>query len=137
MRKFVYVVLALCGALAFANPAQAAGPAVLTTGSVGGPNVAVGDVLKSGLKAATTATFPPSITCTSAGLTTTVNSNPPAGGVAQLSVTAMTFSGCTSTASGVTCVQSVAVGGLPLSMTIAASGVSLGTIRLTIRFCTA
>ena len=66
MRKIVLVaaVLGLAASVGVgAAPAAAAGTDVLTLGSVGGPNVAVGDVLKSGLKAGTVVTFGTLVTC--------------------------------------------------------------------------
>lgn len=74
---------------------------VLTTGSAGGPNVAVGNVLTGTLSSGTSATFYEATTgttggvCTAGALSQTVTSNPAAGGNAASTVTSQTFSSCT------------------------------------------
>ncbi len=125
MRKYIGLgaVAALGLVTAFAaSPANADAVDVLTTGSVGGANVAVGDVLQAGLSGTGTATFLDSsgkgVTCTSATFTASVTDNPAAPGVATESVTALTFSGCKSNISGVTSVKSITIDNLPYAGTV-------------------
>lgn len=125
MRKYLGLgaVAALGLVTAFsASPASADSVDVLTTGSVGGANVAVGDVLQAGLTSGTTATFLDStgkgVTCTSATFAATVTDNPAAPGVAAESITGLTFSGCTSNISGVKSVKSITIDNLPYSATV-------------------
>ena len=125
MRKYIGLgaVAALGLVTAFtASPASADSVDVLTTGSVGGANVAVGDVLQAGLSGTGTATFLDSsgkgVTCTSATFTASVTDNPAAPGVATESVTALTFSGCKSNISGVTSVKSITIDNLPYAGTV-------------------
>jgi hypothetical protein len=120
MRRFAKsaaVLLSVAAAGVFiASPAHADGSNVLTTGSVGGANVAVGDTVSSGLKSGTSATFTTgsssSVSCTVSQLTATVTSNPAAGGTAGESLTGQTFSSCTPHISGVTSVRSITVNNL-------------------------
>lgn len=118
------VLLTVGVAVLVASPAHADGPAVLTTGSVGGANVAVGDVISSGLLSGTTAKFlttsggSTGVTCAVSAFTGSVLTNPDAGGVATESLTAQTFSSCTSNISGVTGVQSITVNNLPYSASV-------------------
>ena len=144
MRKYLGLsaVAALGLVTAFsASPASADAVAVLTTGSVGGANVAVGDTLQAGLTSGTTATFfdgsGKGVTCTSAVFDATVTDNPAAPGVASESVTALTFSGCTSNIAGVKSVKSITIDNLPYagavddsSDTITISGSVHATISL-------
>lgn len=144
MRKYLGLsaVAALGLVTAFsASPASADAVAVLTTGSVGGANVAVGDNLEAGLTSGTTATFfdasGKGVTCTSAVFDATVTDNPAAPGVASESVTALTFSGCTSNIAGVKSVKSITIDNLPYagavddsSDTITISGSVHATISL-------
>jgi hypothetical protein len=70
---------------------------VLTTVKVGGPNVKVGAVLRSGLKVGTALTFSSTIAnlrCTKSTVTSKVTANPARPGTATESVTAETVSGC-------------------------------------------
>ncbi len=122
MRKYLGLsaVAALGLVTAFsASPASADSVDVLTTGSVGGANVAVGDTLQAGLTSGTTATFfdasGKGVTCTSAVFTASVTDNPAAPGVATESVTALSFSGCKSNIAGVTSVKSITIDNLPYS----------------------
>jgi len=107
-----------------AAPAHAAAAAVLTTGSVGGPNVAVGDVVSSSLKSGTTAKFFTTATgttgvqCSTSQFTGTILTNPDAGGVATENLTAQTFSNCTSNIFGVNAVRSITVNNLPYNATL-------------------
>ncbi|MDI1462880.1 Tat pathway signal sequence domain protein [Catellatospora sp. KI3] len=131
-----------------ATPAQAAG-AVLTYGSLGGTAVPVGHVIQSNLKTGTTATFystaagTTGVTCTASSFSGTVLTNPGAGGVATESVTAHSFSSCTSNIPGTTCVQSIAVNNLPYSASvngttkaITITGSAAAPIQTTIKLCT-
>jgi len=75
---------------------------VLTTGSAGGPNVAVNNVLTGTLSSGTSATFYESTSgttggvCTTGAISETVTSNPAVGsGNAGATVTSQTFSSCT------------------------------------------
>lgn len=135
MRK--YTGLAVAAALGLATafvavPASASSADVLTTGSVGGANVAVGDTVQAALASGTTATFfdasGKGVTCTSADFTATVTANPAAPGVASESVTALTFSGCKSNIAGVTKVKSITIDNLPYSGAVDDSS---GTITIT------
>ena len=137
MRTFTrtaVALIALAAGVLVANPAHAAGPAVLATGSVGGANVAVGDVVTSGLKSGTQARFVTSVGgstgvfCNVSAFTGTVLTNPDAGGVATESLTAQTFSSCTSNIFGVTAVQSVTVNNLPYGTTVDSA---TGTVTVT------
>jgi len=131
-----------------AAPAHADAAAVLTTGSVGGPNVAVGDVVSSALKSGTTAKFfttaggTTGVTCSTSQFTGTVLTNPAAGGVATENLTAQTFSGCTSNIFGVNSVQSIIVNNLPYNATLNGTSKALtltgasGAIQATVKLGT-
>lgn len=121
-------VLTLVGSVAaltipFTVPASAADTPVLTTGSLGGTPVAVGDVLTAPLATGTSATLYSSATgtsgikCTASQFTATVTDNPTAPGTATESVSGQTFdsSTCTSNVLGVTGVTSITVDNLPYS----------------------
>lgn len=136
MRKHTGLGLGAVAALGLltafaAAPASAASVDVLTTGSVGGANVAVGDTVQAGLSGTSTATFLDSsgkgVNCTSADFTASVTANPAAPGTATESVTALSFSGCTSNISGVRSVKSIAIDNLPYSGTV---DDSTGTITI-------
>lgn len=126
MRTRVLVGTAVVTALLTAAPLSAAAAAtthVLTAGSVGGSNVKVGATLKAGLKAKTQATFyiPESTTgvaCSKSAVTSTVTKNPAKPGTADESVTALTFSKCTTNIPGATSVKSVKATGLPYKATV-------------------
>ena len=115
----IAAALALAGTL----PASAAGT-VLTTGSAGGTAVAVGDVLTAPLASGTNATFYSSTTgtsgvsCAASQFSATVQSNPAASGTATESLTAQSFSSCTSNVIGVTGVKSITVNGLPYNTSV-------------------
>jgi len=150
MRKISYALVAvttLAVAALWATPASAAGPAVLTSGSFGGTNMAVGDVVTSALKAGTKADFNTTATgttgvhCSVSAFTVTVTSNPDAGGVANESLTAQAFSSCTSNIFGVSSVKSIALNNLAyqasvngttkaISLTSAASAPIQATVQL-------
>ncbi|MFI1004308.1 Tat pathway signal sequence domain protein [Streptomyces galbus] len=109
------------------TPASAAGN-VLTTGSAGGTAVAAGDVVTAPLASGTSATLYSSATgtsgvvCATSQFTAAVNTNPAAPGTATESVTAHTFSNCTSNVTGVLGVNSITVNNLPYQSTVASNG---------------
>jgi hypothetical protein len=109
------------------TPASAAGN-VLTTGSVGGTAVAAGDVVTAPLASGTSATLYSSATgtsgvvCATSQFTAAINTNPAAPGTATESVTAHTFSNCTSNVTGVLGVNSITVNNLPYQSTVASNG---------------
>jgi len=105
------------------------GTTVLTSGSVGGTNVAVGDLLSSSVVGGPN--------CTSASAQAAVHVNPAAPGTATLQLTSLTFSNCTiDMGPGVgTLPATVVVDNLPYSMSIGdGSGdpATLGGVSLTI-----
>lgn len=117
MRKYRYAVVAAAAiafAMVMAGTAQAAS-AVLTYGSVGGPAVAVNDVLSANLASGTVVKFVDKnnssnyVTCSTSTFTATVVTNPTAPGTATESLTGQTFSTCTPHVPGVTAVNSVLV----------------------------
>jgi hypothetical protein len=120
-------------ALADDDPAPAADINVLTVGSAGGANVAVGDVLSASVAAGTTADFATAsggttgIKCAESTFTATVVDNPVAPGVATESTTDQTFSSCKANIFGVTGVTSVVVNNVPFATTVdsAAAAVSV------------
>ncbi|HKS97892.1 MAG TPA: Tat pathway signal sequence domain protein [Rugosimonospora sp.] len=127
MRRYLYMA-AVAGAAALATMLPGAAfadtGAVLTYGSAGGTSVPVGDVVTASLASGTTATFYSSstgtsgVSCTTSAFTATVTDNPAAAGVATESLTAQTFSGCTSNVFGTTSVQSVTLNNLPYTVTV-------------------
>src|SRR5262245_64802989 len=108
MRRALTALLVAATVLLFAAPAGAAVVDVLTTGSVGGPNVPVGDVIHGNLKPGTKARFVTAsgggtgVFCDKSSFTATVLTNPPAGGVATLSLTSLMFGMCTTNLPGLT-----------------------------------
>lgn len=150
MRRFWFPAMAVgAGAVAFMvmTPASAVAANVLTLGSVGGANVAVGDTIAASLKAGTTANFRSTsggstgVTCSVSSFSGTVTTNPPAPGTATGSLTAQSFSSCVENILGVISVLSVTVDGLPYTVsqtsgggvTISKSG---GSVQTTIRLST-
>jgi len=137
--KSAVVLLTLAVGILVASPAHAISAVnVLTTGSLGGPNVAVNDVISSGLKTGTTANFFTTATgttgvkCSVSNFTGSVLGNPAAGGDATESLTAQNFSSCTSNIFGVTAVNSIIIQNLPYSATLNGASKVLtvsGTIR--------
>jgi hypothetical protein len=107
------------------TPASAADPAVLTTAN---GDVAVGDVLTASLAAGTSATFYSSATgtsgvsCASSSFSATVTDNPTAPGTATESLTAQTFTNCTSNVVGVLGVTSITVNNLPYTAAVSSGG---------------
>jgi hypothetical protein len=144
MRKLAQsavVLLALGAAVLIATPSFAAGSNVLTTGSVGGPNVAVNDVLQASLKSGTNATFTSGstvVTCAASTFTATVTSNPAAGGTANESLTAQSFTSCTATGnSNVRGVNSLTVNNLPYNTAVTGTSLTIsagaaGSVKATI-----
>ncbi|MEU6347756.1 Tat pathway signal sequence domain protein [Streptomyces sp. NPDC047072] len=121
---------ALPVAVAASAPAAAADIAVLTTGSVGGTNVADGATITAPLASGTTATLystatgTTGITCTTSQFTATVDTggNPTAPGTATESLTGHTFSDCTSNNVGVLGVTSITVNNLAYTTSVASDG---------------
>jgi hypothetical protein len=109
--------------------ADADATSVLTTGSAAGTAAAVGDVLTAPLATGTAATLYSSATgtsgvsCSTSQFTAAVTDNPASSGTATESVTAHTFSGCTSNVLGVLSVGSVTVNNLPYVTTVTSAGV--------------
>jgi hypothetical protein len=127
MRKSLLVAAtAAATAMLVMSPMAAAAAAphdVLTTGKVGGANVAVHAVLKAGLKAGTTATFvKPGTTrgvrCKTSAVTAKVTANPPRPGTAVVSVTVDTFAECAPSIAGVSRVLSLTSRDLPYRTTV-------------------
>jgi hypothetical protein len=143
-RRVLACLLAITAALVFASPAQAATVDVLTVGSVGGPNVAVHDTISGTLKPGTKARFVTTsggssgVSCSMSMFTATVVTNPPAGGVAMLTLTSWSFGTCSSNIPNLT-IQSITVSNLPYTVSIGGAGVTItggsaGPIQLTFRF---
>jgi len=115
---------ALAGAPAQASDSSTQAVNVLTYGSLGGTNVAAGNVLTSTLKSGTVVTFYSTTTgttgvkCAASSFSASVLTNPAAGGTATESLTAQTFSSCTANVPGVTSVQSVLVNNLPYNASV-------------------
>jgi hypothetical protein len=107
-----------------AVPAHAATIDVLTTGKVGGANVAKGAVLKASLASGSTAGFFSSSTsktgikCSKSSFSSKVTANPAKPGTAKESLTSQTFSKCTSNITGVDSVKSVTLSNLPYNVTV-------------------
>jgi hypothetical protein len=124
--KRIFLTMATATAMLAVLPlaaASAATPHVLTTGKVGGPAVAVGAIVKAPLKIGTKATFfspgtTTGVACTKASVTDKVTKNPLKPGTAVESLTAQTFSSCTTNIPGASSVKSVTVLNLPYSTTI-------------------
>jgi hypothetical protein len=131
MRKSWYLAAAAPAVAALAI--IAAGPAfaddnVLTVGSPGGAAAAVGDVVTASLASGTTANFFSSATgtsgvrCATSQLTATITDNPAAPATATESLTAQTFSSCTSNVFGINSVQSAAVNNLAYVSSVSSDG---------------
>jgi hypothetical protein len=147
MRRIQLVLAALvavCASIVVAAPAQAAGVDVLTTGSVGGPNVAVGDSIGGTLKPGTKARFITSsggssgVSCSMSSFTVKVLTNPAASGTATGSMTAWSFGTCSSNIPNLT-VQAITVNNLPYGVSIGINGWTItggsaGPIQLTFAF---
>ncbi|MFI5836821.1 Tat pathway signal sequence domain protein [Micromonospora sp. NPDC051300] len=114
---------------ATAAPATALASAVLTYPAPAGTAVSVGDVIQASLKTGTNATFYNSasgttgIKCAASSFSAKVLTNPTAPGTATESLTAQTFTSCTTNVLGTTGVQSVTVNNLPYSTKVTSAGV--------------
>ncbi len=130
MKKSLAILCFLTAVLA-PIPAAAEETAVLTSESVGGPSIGVGETITGTLNAGTAETFstgPGSgISCTSSSFTATVETNPAAGGVATTSTTSWNHSGCIT--SGMTGVVGVRVASTALPYGTAFNGAT-GAVSL-------
>ncbi|QLQ36790.1 Tat pathway signal sequence domain protein [Micromonospora robiginosa] len=114
---------------ATAAPTTALASAVLTYPAPAGTAVSVGDVIQASLKTGTNATFYNSasgttgIKCAASSFSAKVLTNPTAPGTATESLTAQTFTSCTTNVFGTTGVQSVTVNNLPYSTKVTSAGV--------------
>ncbi|WP_433386375.1 Tat pathway signal sequence domain protein [Micromonospora sp. KLBMP9576] len=124
----------LAAAPASAAPEPAAAPAplannVLTYSAPAGSAVAVNDVIQASLRSGTNATFYSSATgstgirCAASTFSAKVLTNPAAPGTATESLTAQSFTSCTSNIFGTTGVQSVTVQNLPYATSVTSAGV--------------
>lgn len=126
----VALLTSLVGAApAVASASSSLDSTVLTHGSVGGSAVAVGDVIEANLASGTAATFYSSATgtsgvkCAASSFSATVTSNPAAPGTATESLTAQSFSSCTTNVVGTTGVRSITVNNLPYETSVSSDGV--------------
>ncbi|WFE31050.1 Tat pathway signal sequence domain protein [Micromonospora sp. WMMD975] len=126
----VALLTGLVGAApATAAPATALASAVLTYPAPGGTAVSVGDVIQASLKSGTNATFYSSasgstgVKCAASSFSAKVLTNPTASGTATESLTAQTFTSCTTNVFGTTGVQSVTVNNLPYTTSVTSAGV--------------
>jgi hypothetical protein len=125
------LVLALAGA----SFAAAGTVDVLTYTTQGGPNVSVGDVLSESLLSGTDATFYTSTggttggTCDTGTYAATVDSNPAAGGTADLTTTKQSFSDCTDNVSFDISTITIKT---PYAATISLGGLDVGTMKATL-----
>jgi hypothetical protein len=123
VRKYLYLAASIAASAAVvALPATSASAAghVLTIKKTGGTAVKVGAVLKAHLVTGTSAVFSlgtQKLTCKAAKFTATVKTNPVKPGTAKESLTAKSFSKCTTNVSGVT-VKSLKVKNLPYHVTV-------------------
>ncbi|MET8907469.1 Tat pathway signal sequence domain protein [Micromonospora sp. NPDC004551] len=114
---------------AVAAPTSSLASAVLTYPTPAGTAVAVNDVVQASLKTGTNATFYSSTTgttgikCAASSFTAKVITNPTAPGTATESLTAQTFSSCTTNVIGTTGVQSITVNNLPYNASVTSAGV--------------
>ncbi|MCT2278287.1 Tat pathway signal sequence domain protein [Micromonospora chalcea] len=126
--------LALLTGLVGAAPATAAPTTslasnVLTYPTVAGTAVSVGDVIQASLRSGTNATFYSStsgttgIKCAASSFSAKVLTNPTAPGTATESLTAQSFTSCTTNVFGTTGVQSVTVNNLPYTTSVTSAGV--------------
>ena len=123
MRKYLYLAASIAASAAVvALPATSASAAghVLTIKKTGGTAVKVGAVLKANLVKGTSAVFSlgtEKLTCKAAKFSATVKTNPVKPGTAKESLTAQSFSKCTTNVSGIT-VKSINVKNLPYHVTV-------------------
>ncbi|MEU1689669.1 Tat pathway signal sequence domain protein [Micromonospora sp. NPDC005707] len=127
------VALALLTGVVGAAPAVAAptsslASAVLTYPTPAGTAVGVNDVIQASLKTGTNATFYSSATgttgvkCAASSFSAKVLTNPTAPGTATESLTAQSFTSCTTNVFGTTGVQSVTVNNLPYATKVTSVG---------------
>ncbi|SBT43985.1 Tat pathway signal sequence domain protein [Micromonospora auratinigra] len=137
----VALLTSLLGAApATASPSSTLASSVLTRGSVGGTAVAVGDVIQASLATGTNATFYSTTTgttgvkCAASSFSAKVLTNPTAPGTATESLTAQTFSSCTTNVLGTTGVNSITVNNLPYTTSVTSAGVVTisGSIQSTV-----
>lgn len=127
-RTIPMAAVAAFSAVLVAAPAYADASAVLTTGSLGGTAIAVGDVLSATVKTSTTADFNTAaggttgVKCAESAFIAAVVDNPAAPGTATESTTAHTFASCTANIVGVTAVNGVTVDNLPYGTTVSSDG---------------
>ncbi len=146
MRRYLFLSSIAVTALVTVLPsASAATTSVLTTGRLGGTRAAVGDVLTSGLKSGTTASFytnntgETGVSCRTSSFSATVTANPTAPGTAAESLTSQKFGNCTTNITGASGVQSVTLGSLPYAVTVKGSVRSVtvsGSLTTTITMST-
>ncbi|MFE9959078.1 Tat pathway signal sequence domain protein [Micromonospora sp. NPDC005299] len=114
---------------AAADPSSSLASAVLTYPTPAGTAVAVNDVIQASLKTGTNATFYSSATgttgvrCAASSFSAKVLGNPTAPGTATESLTAQSFTSCTTNVFGTTGVQSVTVNNLPYATSVTSGGV--------------
>ncbi|MFI6129372.1 Tat pathway signal sequence domain protein [Micromonospora sp. NPDC051141] len=114
---------------ATAAPSTSLASAVLTYPTAAGTAVSVNDVIQASLKTGTNATFYSSasgttgVKCAASAFSAKVLSNPTAPGTATESLTAQSFTSCTSNIIGTTGVQSVTVNNLPYATSVTSGGV--------------
>src|SRR5690349_21277829 len=132
MHKNRIAAAAMTGAvislLLTATPALADDTAVLTTDSLAGPAVAVGDTIAAGIVSGSQARFATApggsngMKCNASSFSAVVNDNPVAPGSASLGST-LGVSSCTvSGVPGVTGVNSVTISNQPYATTVASDG---------------
>ncbi|MEU4161544.1 Tat pathway signal sequence domain protein [Actinoplanes sp. NPDC026670] len=131
MHKSRIIAAALAGATAVlmvGAPALADDATVLTSESLAGPAVAVGDTISAGIATGTQAVFASApagangMKCTASSFSAVVNDNPAAPGAAVLGST-LGLSGCTVTGIiGVLGVNSVSINNQPYATTTASDG---------------
>jgi hypothetical protein len=126
VRKFIIPLATIAATaatmLVVASANAVSNPDVLTYGSAGGTNVAVGNTLSGSLASgqdatwATTSNGSEKATCTTSALTEKVTANPTSPGTADTTVQNQTFSNC-SNSLGLT-IQSATISSLPYPTTI-------------------
>ncbi|MFF4875562.1 MULTISPECIES: Tat pathway signal sequence domain protein [unclassified Micromonospora] len=119
----------VAAAPASADPSSSLAGNVLTYPTPGGTAVAVNDVIQASLKTGTNATFYNSasgttgLKCAVSSFSAKVLTNPIAPGTATESLTAQTFTSCTTNVFGTTGVSSVTVNNLPYTTSVTSAGV--------------
>ncbi|WIM94307.1 Tat pathway signal sequence domain protein [Actinoplanes oblitus] len=131
MHKSRITAAVLSGATAvllLASPALADDATVLTTDSLAGPAVAVGDTIAAGIVSGTQAVFATApggsngMKCNTSSFSAVVNDNPAAPGAASLGSTLAVASCTVSGVPGVTGVNSVTINNQPYATTVASDG---------------